>query len=282
MVVRNEADIIEVNLRYHRGIGVDEFLVIDNGSTDGTTEVLRRLARSMPLRWSVDAGPYDQSAMATGLAREAASHGATWVLPTDADEFWWSPNDLHVELAVEATAIRAPVVNFVQDRRQRRARTRALLRMAHRVEVAVGPPEDAERLVRTRRAGFVEIEYEPKWAVRPTETLVIHKGNHAVSGVSGPRVLDRSLQILHAPLRARTILRQMAEHGRRLAATDPARGEGWHALRWSEMSGRRELAIEWAANSSRRGTIDVAGRRRPLVRDERLVTAVAPYVRTRR
>ena len=42
MKVRDEADIIELNLRYHHAQGVDEFIVTDNGSTDGTLEVLER------------------------------------------------------------------------------------------------------------------------------------------------------------------------------------------------------------------------------------------------
>ena len=42
LIVRNEADIIEDNLRYHRAQGVDFFIVLDNGSTDGTVEILER------------------------------------------------------------------------------------------------------------------------------------------------------------------------------------------------------------------------------------------------
>ena len=42
--VRDEADIIEHNLRFHRALGVDFFVVTDNGSTDGTSEILDRYA----------------------------------------------------------------------------------------------------------------------------------------------------------------------------------------------------------------------------------------------
>jgi len=40
--VRDEADIIEDNLRFHRAMGVDFFVVTDNGSVDGTSEILDR------------------------------------------------------------------------------------------------------------------------------------------------------------------------------------------------------------------------------------------------
>ena len=42
MKVRDEDDVLEHNLRYHRAQGVDHFIVTDNGSTDGTPEILRR------------------------------------------------------------------------------------------------------------------------------------------------------------------------------------------------------------------------------------------------
>ena len=42
LLVRDEADIIEANLRYHRAQGVDFFVVGDNGSEDGTLEILER------------------------------------------------------------------------------------------------------------------------------------------------------------------------------------------------------------------------------------------------
>ena len=40
--VRDEGDILEANLRFHHALGVDHFVVTDNGSTDETPEILRR------------------------------------------------------------------------------------------------------------------------------------------------------------------------------------------------------------------------------------------------
>src|SRR4051794_41976980 len=40
--VRDEGDILESNLRFHHALGVDHFVVTDNGSTDETPEILQR------------------------------------------------------------------------------------------------------------------------------------------------------------------------------------------------------------------------------------------------
>ena len=80
MIVRNEEDILPINLAHHLALGIDEFWIIDNGSTDGTTRTLQKLARrGVPIRWHRDDGPFSQSEMTTALARDAWRAGADWV-----------------------------------------------------------------------------------------------------------------------------------------------------------------------------------------------------------
>ena len=64
-MVRDEVTVVGTNLDYHRSIGVDEFWVIDNGSTDGTTEILERQSRLHgDVHWRSDSGPYLESEIA--------------------------------------------------------------------------------------------------------------------------------------------------------------------------------------------------------------------------
>lgn len=48
-MVKNEADIIEQTIRHLLNQGVEHILVADNGSTDGTYELLQELSKSLPV-----------------------------------------------------------------------------------------------------------------------------------------------------------------------------------------------------------------------------------------
>lgn len=64
-VMRNEADRLPFFLQHYRGLGVDHFLIVDNGSTDGTAEMLR------------DAG--DVSLWRTMASYRSSRFGLDWV-----------------------------------------------------------------------------------------------------------------------------------------------------------------------------------------------------------
>jgi Glycosyl transferase family 2 len=91
LLVRNEADIIEAQIAFHLNAGVDYLLVTDNGSEDGTLEVLERYANDRLLHLIRPSKRHiSQVQCVTQMARMAATElGADWVLNSDADEFWW-------------------------------------------------------------------------------------------------------------------------------------------------------------------------------------------------
>lgn len=283
-LVRNEADIVGVTTAHHLALGCDRVLVLDNGSTDGTTAVLADLARTTGrVSWSVDAGPYRQSELLSGLAREAARLGADWVLPFDADEFWWpAAGGLAGVLAGAGAGVGglvAPVRNFVQRREQRRSHPTALLTMTRRVAFPVGPPVRCPQLVSSGAIAFVEMEYPPKLVLRPSDGMVVHEGNHSASGLPGPLAPTAGLLCLHAPLRSRERLDRRREDGARVEEAFP-QGLGWHARRWGRLVADGDLDREWAANSyDRAGCLDVAGRPHRMAYDPTLRDALAGTVR---
>jgi glycosyltransferase involved in cell wall biosynthesis len=87
--VRNEVDIIEAFVRHH-AYYCDKLLILDDGSTDGTYEVLVQLrSQGLPLVVMRERSiGYEQRRYMTKLLHTAVHQfGADWVAPIDADEF---------------------------------------------------------------------------------------------------------------------------------------------------------------------------------------------------
>lgn len=280
-MVRNEADVVRLNVLHHLSLGIDCLLMIDNGSTDGTDRVLQELGSRDPrVRWTRDPGPFKQSEIMTDLAREAEREGADWVLQIDADEFWCAPGDdfRKVLASSEAVVIRAEVVNFIQRRSQVESSPDALLHMTRRAASLVGPPGHAQDLVESRQIAFVEAASPRKCISRPTPEIVIETGNHKVGGVEGPRERTGAVFCLHAPIRSRASLEERLRTAHRPTEAGRKPGQGRYRRWLGQLDRETAVEQEWAANSYRDGFLDVYGERHPVVFDPRLRDAVAPLI----
>ena len=102
--VKNEIDIVELVIRHTLAEGVDHLWVQDHMSTDGTWDLLQEYAKEYPITLLRDEIPvFYQPERMNALARMAYVSGAEWVLPFDADEFFYAPSGRTVaaELALE-------------------------------------------------------------------------------------------------------------------------------------------------------------------------------------
>jgi glycosyltransferase involved in cell wall biosynthesis len=190
MKVRDEDDVLDANLRYHRELGVDQFIVTDNGSTDGTAEILRRYADAGVLRLIEEPSAEEFRDRAhwwvTRMARLAATElGADWVVHADADEFW-SPVTGSLKQALAAIPDTYGVV------------------LAPRPEFVArpdGPEPFWERMVvRESRSRL-----RPKTAHRAEPDVVLHRGAHDVDierDESGVRHSGRAVMRAVKPKRA--------------------------------------------------------------------------------
>jgi glycosyl transferase family 2 len=101
--------------------GVDVVVVADNLSTDGTRDVLSDLARELPVVVLSDNEPaYYQGPKMSLMARRAARHGASWIVPFDADELWLGVDGTLAERlrSIDGDAAIAPLYDFIPDPEQ--------------------------------------------------------------------------------------------------------------------------------------------------------------------
>lgn len=80
--VKNECDIIEKFVK-HNLVVFDEFTIIDNGSTDGTLEILKKFSKSIKLVEDKSSFGHKGRICSTWMSRSDAD----LLVPLDADEF---------------------------------------------------------------------------------------------------------------------------------------------------------------------------------------------------
>ena len=217
LMVRDEIDIIAAMIEHHLAQGVDAIIATDNGSVDGTTEVLQRYADLNLLELHHDpVFRKQQHAVVTGMARRAfTEHGADWVVNADADEFW-VPVDkrltLHEALdaiPIELDAFTAPVTNLVGPPALRGSGIDRLVWRDHRtseqlhdVGIYAQPTADAVH--------------------RGDPNVVVAQGNHFVSLQSkGQPDPAFALEVLHLPWRSWSQLEQKVVHAGRAYEANP-------------------------------------------------------------
>ncbi|MFC0681406.1 glycosyltransferase family 2 protein [Lysobacter korlensis] len=86
MAVRNEVGRLPSLLAYYRGLGVDHFILIDNGSADGLDDLI---SGEQDISWYRSAGEYRRARYANDWVNEVLHRhcDGKWVLYVDADEF---------------------------------------------------------------------------------------------------------------------------------------------------------------------------------------------------
>jgi len=245
-MVRNEDDIIEATLT-HMLRQVDAVVVIDNGSTDRTAEILNEIG------WSAAMGgrlfvtrdtsrAYLQSERMTRAANFArVQYGADWIMPFDADEFWLAPDwrdgqtvadrlrecDWLDKLSAGMAVVKAPILNHY----------------CTALDPASGSPFNPACMPWRTRTPLPLHKVAYRWA----EGAVIEMGNHGVS-LPGVEVspYDAGITIRHYPYRSAAQMTRKAVQGAEAyrAAGDAVPADaGAHWRAWGELIERRGESV---------------------------------------
>lgn len=193
LLVRDEIDIIRTCLDYHFAEGVDFVIATDNGSVDGTVEVLEDYREGGRLELIHEPpGDYSQWKWVTRMAQRARrGHGADWVINADADEFFfWQRGGLNEALecvGAETFALAAQRHDFVPIDRPGRAPV---------------PLEMEYRLTGSRNL-FNLKPLIPKAIHRGHAEVIVEMGNHRVRGPGIPEALSPGeIEVFHYPIRS--------------------------------------------------------------------------------
>jgi hypothetical protein len=222
-MVKNEEQKVEGSVRQLIAGGVDVVVIADNLSTDRTRAVLDGLTEASPVIVVTDSEPaHYQGPKMSRLARSAARHGASWIIPFDADELWYGVGEpIATRLrSLGGDAAPAPLFDVLPGPDQR---------------VATDPYVELTRRTVT--------SVTKKTAFRAHLLAAIASGNHTVS--QPVRKVRDAVVIRHYPfLGFEDFVRKGREGTRALEATDLPANIGEHWRRWGH-AGPDDLKTFW-------------------------------------
>jgi len=255
VMVKDEADVIASTVLW-MATQVDELIVADNGSTDGTRKILQGLAADLPLTVVDDPEVgYYQSRKMSALAARALERGATWVVPFDADEIWCSRWGRVADVLDRHTPDYGIVTAAVFD------------------HVATGcdadDPDPVRRMLWRRPAPLPL----PKVAARAACGLTIEAGNHWARHPIPARPTDKpALTVHHFPYRSgEQVVRKVRNGAAAYAATSGLPDTmGAHWRQWGAFTDDEigDLFRKWFWRADPRLKVTIDGERQPpLVHD---------------
>jgi len=263
LLIKNEADIIADNIRVHAALGVDAFVVMDNGSTDGTREVVQALQNEFDIilidRPTLD---YQQSNWKTEMAQIAKQkQGADWVITNDADEFWIPESgSLKTELTASGSIIYCPRHNVLFNREDFDAET-PYYEQLNRVQYPINYPKGIQQ--NQEQLSIMMGNIHGKVMVRTRGLLRVKGGNHRAWHLWGwyNQTNSTNVSVYHFPIRSKAHFVANIENRQALLKKGVTK-MGDHYKRWVKMLDAGTLEQEFdrlALNSQYRGVLSNLG-----------------------
>jgi len=257
LLVRNEIDVVSANIRYHLEHGADFILVTDNGSTDGTRDILEEYSRQGVV--SVIDEPsrvFDQKAWVNRMGLIAMEQfGANILIHCDADEIWQPRSgSLKTEIAryPAPTALSVEVINLLLADRMDTEK------FPDDIQYQVCSPI-AKPLATVMREvdekSFLLYRHPAKVIYSLTDSYIeVNQGNHGIVSPHGKKRVKVSrsndIRILHLPVRSKSqFIKKTRNNGEGIdnfaIHQKPGAVEAWHVKRWYALYKQGRLEEEY-------------------------------------
>ncbi len=236
LLVRNEADIIRHNIDFHLNQGVDFIIATDNGSVDGTKEILVEYEKKGVLHlleeWEYT---FFQAFWVNRMGRIAfEDYKANIIFHCDADEFWTSKSgNLKDELLKEAgtDVLVVNLVNVLPEDRNGAESFPGDSRWA-----VVNPIETDNFEEDSKGKNLYLFRYPAKVIFKTNKKfLEVTSGNHAIVNMDSTINLkvSREITIYHYPLRNKAqFFTKVKNTGIAVETYHENKKLSWHTRRW--------------------------------------------------
>lgn len=224
-MMKDEADIAP-HIVEHMLTQVDDVYILDNNSTDGTSYLITQKGAKIALDSEIG---YYQARKLTDFGRLLAKeHNVDWIIPFDADEYWYCPlgmtiKDILEDLNDQDNVVQADVFDYV---------------------ATICDPDEENPLerIKWRRKNPLPL---PKVAFRGGTDFELHQGNHDVTIATGNHVSELRLAIKHFPYRSvKQFIQKVRNGARAYAETDLPEDIGAHWRQYGDiLSANGEEAV---------------------------------------
>ena len=247
--VKDEVELIGACVANLRDIGVDQIVVSDYGSTDGTLDILADEQRAGDLLLeAVDVSTVaDYDSWSIRERALAESTGADWVLFLDADEFWIPASGSLRDCGglLEADVLTVDRFNVALTVHQQTMPVGAWLKSNDELLLYTTMPGDFRGFVEAQpEVPFITLMPGPKVMARPHAIAGVGAGSHDVIGRSADAAIRRpaapDLLIAHVAFSTAERFWRKLHNIRMELAQNPACYDNddlaWHWKRWAAMT----------------------------------------------
>lgn len=253
ILVKNEDDIIEANIRTHAKLGMDAFVVMDNDSSDDTLTILHRLREEFDITIIEEKGLYNQAAWMKRLAGEAKKQGADWVINNDADEFWIPSHNQSIKevLAFKGSVLTVNRYNMILDPNTHNGEHP--FASLHRVENPIAYTK--QKQLDVEYISMVLTKIGPKTINNPHGLLAIRGGNHKAWHIANTyeylfQKYDKiekfeEISVYHYPFRSFAQFEKNIKNRKMLLESRQHVRMGPHYRRWVKLFNEGKLEQEY-------------------------------------